>query len=204
MELKDIGTKELKKLNLYPIHGFNQLKTYVEYGYCEIYLYKKSGEKRTKHDTTFRPRYSTPTQIYEDFPDSDFWIFEKRIDITDFDSISDEELISMGFTMSSLCKLQWLKKYLKGEVNGTYSKFEDLSFREIISSKEILEQDKTIRNLNERIYELQVENLSLRNIIEQNKKEILNAEKTKEKYKKLLLELETILENVKTLTNNID
>ena len=202
MEFKDIGTKELRELNLYPLHGFKQLKICIEYGYCDIYRLNNNIERRSKRDTTIRPHYySTRDEMRVDIPSSDYWTLEKHIVITDFDLISDDEFIDMKFSASALCKLKWLKKYLKGEVSGTYSKIEDESFQEIISSKEILKQDETIRKLNAKICELQEENRSLKDIIDKNKKIVSNAEKLKAKYEKLLLELEKILEKVKKIKN---
>ena len=197
MELKDIGTKELRELNLYPLHGFKQLKICIEYGYCDIYRLNNNIERRPKRDTIIRPHYySTRDELHVDIPSSDYWTLEKHIVITDFDLISDDEFIDMKFSVSALCKLKWLKKYLKGEVSGTYSKIEDSTFKEIITSKEILKQDETIKNLKVKIDKLEKENKSLKEKIQTQEKEILKTIKTKEKLLKFINENKLFLENV--------
>lgn len=193
MKFEDIGTKELKELNLFPIKGINNLKTILNYGYYEIYVYNNTEKKRIEY--TYRPYLDSFGRMHTDAPNPKFWSLMHRIEVHDLYSIPDEDLPiittrSRNIT-PTVCKIIWLKKYLKGEESGVYSKIKDDKLSVFDKLTESSQQEEEIRSLKVKVFELQEENRQLKEIIKQQKAEISKTIKTKEKMSKIFNLLET-------------
>ena len=149
MEIKDIGSKELKALNLYPLKYFYQLKTCLEYGYCEVYVRKENRFSIYERRIIPENRHG---RVNLDMPDPEYWVLDRKFEIKDFNSMKTEELSCIMVSASYLSKIIWLRKYLNGEINGIYSKIEDSTFQDITANKEILKKDETITDLKLKIF----------------------------------------------------
>lgn len=193
MKFEDIGKKELTELNLFPIKGINQLKTILNCGYYEIYVCNNAKNKQQEY--TYRPYLDPRGNIRTDAPNPKNWSLVHRIEVHDLYSISDEDLpvITTGARniTPTVCKIIWLKKYLKGEESGVYSKIKDDKLSVFDKLTESSQQEEEIRSLKVKVYELQEENRQLKEIIKQQKAEISKTIKTKEKMFEIINLLET-------------
>ena len=181
MELKDIGTKELKELNLYPISYFKQFQQIVENGYFIIpnnnYRYEKNVP--SLRDIAYSSKYNKDGE---------------KIKIKNFLELSKEEIEMIGFGGKSLFKLLWLQKYLRGEVSGCYSVTEDMSFQSFQELVELDKKDKIIHRLNIQLEEEREKNKELKTRINELENEIKKASKLKIKLLKFIKDNQKLLE----------
>lgn len=180
MNLQDIGTNELRKLNLYPICHFNILKKCFEQGYFIIPTYPFGGTiiKANKYERD-----------------------GEKIKLNSFLDTKKEELEKLGFSGKTLFKLLWLQKYLRGEVVGYYSVEEDSSFRHFQELAELDKKDKIIHRLNCQLAEEKEKNKELQDKINELENEVKKADKLKSKLLKFIEENKKFLEDYSSNLN---
>lgn len=180
MNLQDIGTSELRELNLYPIRYFNILKECFERGYFIIPTYPCRGSIISAN------KYERDGE---------------KIKLNSFLETRKEELEKLGFSGKSLFKLLWLQKYLSGEVSGCYSTKEDSSFQSFQELAELDKKDKIIHRLNCQLADEKEKNRELQDKINELENEVKKADKLKSKLLKFIEENKKFLEDYSSNLN---
>lgn len=193
MDFKDIGTKELKELNLHPIMRFRSYKAKYDIGYYDVYV------RKTDNGCFVRSKlpYLFGDKIVYTPPYRDGWILEKRVEMKNFLDMTESDFEFFGIEGKALNKMLWLQKYLKGEVDGVYT---DDDF---IRDKEIVQKDKIIASLRKELQKEKDKNTEMKEEIQSLKKELKDIEKIKLTMLAFIDESVDLLDKSRNKINNI-
>lgn len=164
--------KDLKEIGLAPMRSINAVRA-ITLGNVFVYKYRRSG--------SIGARSEKANNEYNEFLGE----FEK----TDFLDMSEEFFKNkLQFTDAMTAKYLWLQKYIKGEVDGEYTRENDENLINLKIKEAAKEKDKKIEKLKNKIADL---NNELSAIGEENR-ELKVKLKQYEKFKKLHEEISKI------------
>lgn len=192
MDFQEIGVKELKELNLYPIFKFKEYKECDKYGHYAIRRSTGNGTFREGIVEICTPPYTSPSEC---------WDILERIELKPFVDMDKDGFEKFGFKGKSLLKLLWLQKYLRGEVVGQYEATEDVLLQSMRESEEFSKKEKTIQRLNSQLLEEKAKNKELQQKIRILENKVKEADKLKSKLLKFIEANKKFLEDYSSNLN---
>lgn len=183
MELKDIGTKELKELNLYPLNHFKDIKQCFEQGY---YIIPSCTNRGGLTDILWASTHKKEGEIVE---------------LKSFEEMTKEDFEKMFLSGKTLFKLLWMQKYFNGDVSAPYDVYQDETYQSFQELAELNNKDKIIQRLRTQLDDERNKNKELKLKIIEMENEVKKANKLKSRLVKFIADNRKLLEEYSSELN---